>query len=80
MSRPYWCWIDGEFLEAHFELDICVTYEFLEKAPSDVLLRDGPFLYLIGKTMDAAYEIVDDDFLCCWVTAHRIKLIPKADT
>lgn len=53
------------------------TYEFLKHAPRSLVIQDGPFIYLIGETKDACYEVYWDDFLRRSKDAKRIRIIDK---
>lgn len=55
-----------------------ITYEFLDHASSDVMIRDGPFVILRGKDFDVCYELIEDDFLCRQWYAVQRKIISHA--
>lgn len=65
-----------QYLEDGFHIE-CMefTYEFLAKVSRSLVVQDGPFIYLIGKSRDACYEIVDDDLFRQAKVGKRIKII-----
>lgn len=75
-------WSDApDIVEACIDHEVIdFTQEFLDQAPESLMLRDGPFIVLRGKTKDVCYEIIHEDFLRLVTTARQIKTIIRPPT